>query len=133
MTAETSHFASPAWLLLGYARSSAMGQLVLDQGRLTFQVGDDLVFALNRSDIEQVVFPWYYFSGGMKMSAKGTKYRVSFVKPNGAEVATANLAARAGSVAALGVAISKFADVASGRSAGKRWRELLDTRSPRAE
>lgn len=122
---RTPFFASPAWLLIGLTRSSAVGQLVLRRNRLSFRVGDDVLFDVDRAEIERIVFPWYYFTGGMKVWAHGRQYRLSFVKPNGAEVATAHLLARAGSPAALGTVVAKVADMASGRRAGKQWRELL--------
>lgn len=125
--ARTPFFASPAWLLIGLTRSSAIGQLVLRRNRLSFRVGDDVLFDVDRAEIERIVFPWYYFSGGMKVWAQRRLYRLSFVKPNSAEVATAQLLARAGSPAALGMVVAKVADMASGRRAGKRWRELLLT------
>src|SRR5262245_40400572 len=121
---QATDFASPAWLLFTIG-CSPKGQLALHEGRLTFRVEEDVVFAATRSEIERVVFPWYYFSGGMQVWIGGKQFKLSFVKPNSAEVSSSLLMAKAGNANSLGYAVSKFTDAATGRTAGKQWRALL--------
>jgi hypothetical protein len=118
-------FASDAWLLEGLT-VSVPGWLDLQQERLRFTTPDEVVFEVPRSDITSITFPWYYFGGGMKLRAAGRSYRLSFVKPNGAEYPVARgLASHGNPAAALLLAASKMADIRTGRDAGRRWRQLL--------
>ena len=125
---QTESFASAAWLLRGLFGSTP-GWLALAHDRLVFTSGEQVLFECDRSAIDRVAFPWYYFGGGMKLWAGGRRYRLSFVRPNGAEVARANSLAAAGEAGGLLVAAGKITDVASGRTAGKRWQALLAMRS----
>ncbi|MEO6066418.1 MAG: hypothetical protein ABJB33_00535 [Gemmatimonadota bacterium] len=122
-----TEFNSSGWLLTGISGSSAPGWLVLHQGRLSFTIPGSVVFDVKWTTIERVVFPWYYFGGGMKLWIGGTQHRLSFVRPNGAEVAMARGLSAAGSPLGLLMAAGKVNDMVSGRAAGKRWRELLGT------
>lgn len=40
-----------------------------------------LVFDLPLGEVRDVSFPWYYFSGGVKLTARGVRYRFSFARP----------------------------------------------------
>ena len=111
--------------VVGISGSSAPGWLVLHQGRLSFTIQGSVVFDVERTAVERVVFPWYYFGGGMKLWIRGTRHRLSFVRPNGAEVAMARGLSAAGSPLGLLMAAGKVNDMVSGRAAGKRWREVL--------
>lgn len=42
-----------------------------------------LVFDVPLGEVRDVAFPWYYFSGGVKMTVHGARYRFSFIRPNG--------------------------------------------------
>ncbi|XVQ11378.1 hypothetical protein ACQP1W_02030 [Spirillospora sp. CA-255316] len=98
------------WLMMG-STGSAPGTLHLADGRLTFEAygrgaltGGQLrevekrsgrpglaghldgghagvVFDVPVAEIGKVAFPWYYFGGGMKLSAAGSPYRFSFLQP----------------------------------------------------
>ena len=57
--------------------------------------------------VGDVVFPWYYFSGGMKLTVAGVPYRFSFLQPQNTM----------GSPGAAGIPM--------GRAVGKSWREIL--------
>ena len=121
---KPEEFASDAWLLKGFT-VSIPGWLDLQQERLRFTTPDEVVFEVPRSDVTSIKFPWYYFGGGVKLRAAGQPYRISFVKPNGAEYAVARGLAFQGELAALLLVASKGADIRSGRDAGRRWRALL--------
>jgi hypothetical protein len=54
-----------------------------------------------------VVFPWYYFGGGMKLTAAKVEYRFSFLKPQNTQEWPG------------------VADIPEGRAAGKAWRRVL--------
>jgi hypothetical protein len=117
-------YASHAWLLKGIT-GSVPGWLDLDAGRLRFASEEEMVFDVALSEVSQVVFPWYYFGGGMKLRAAGVPFRLSFVKPNGAEYADARLLASVGNPAALLSVADKVGDIVAGRDAGREWRRLL--------
>lgn len=127
-----------AWLLRGI--SSIPGELLLSGGRLSFTAegyGSAWPFQLRRLEREsaevglakrieqgtparvfdlplgevQIVFPWYYFSGGLKVRGGGREYRISF----GAQ------ASSRGSVNVIG----EMKEVWRMRANGKRWRVVL--------
>jgi hypothetical protein len=120
----SANFGSYAWLMKG-ATVSIPGWLELQGDRLRFTTADEVVFDAARSDISAVVFPWYYFGGGLKLQAEGKPFRISFVKPNGAEYASARLLSDMGSPGSLLIVASKADDIATGTEAGRRWKELL--------
>lgn len=120
-------FASDAWLLRGLTQS-VPGWLDLQDGRLRFSTPDEVVFETPLAEVSGITFPWYYFGGGMKLRAGGESYRISFVKPNGAEYAVSRGLAATGNPAALLLAARKVTDIRTGRGAGRRWRELLGRR-----
>ena len=124
-------FASCAWLLIGTFRTAA-GWLDLTAGRLRFSTPDQVVFDVQIDQVTDVVWPWYYFGGGVKLRAAGEPYRLSFVLPNGAEYPTARLAAEAGDPASLAIVWSKASDIGAGRDVGKEWRQRLEAAVPAA-
>ena len=124
-------FASYAWLLIGTFRTAA-GWLDLTAGRLRFSTADQVVFDVQIAEVTDVVWPWYYFGGGVKLRAAGEPYRLSFVLPNGAEYPTARLAAEAGDPASLAIVWSKASDIGAGRNVGKEWRQRLEAAVPPA-
>jgi hypothetical protein len=99
--------------------------LELENGRLRCVTEERIAFDAALSEVTDVVFPWFYFGGGVKLQAAGTPFRLSFVVPNGAEYASARLLADLGNAGSLLLVGSKANDIASGREAGRRWRELL--------
>ncbi len=128
---------SKAWILVGLT-GSTVGRLSLRSGRLTFfargrgalstshcrKLGgacgiSDLADRLEAEDEVRLfdepvdgltfVFPWYYLGGGMKIRSGSAGYRLSFLRPG-------NTAQEYGTT---GDSISE------GRSAGRRWRNLL--------
>ena len=118
-------FASYAWRLIGTLRSQA-GWLDLTAGRLRYTSEAGEVFDVRLDEVTDVLWPWYYFGGGVKLTVKGERYRFSFVLPNGAEYPTARPAAVAGDPAGLPLVLQKGDDIASGREAGKEWRRRLE-------
>ncbi len=129
MTAPAPRFLrTPAWLLVGLT-GSRPGVLELADGRLAFTAEDGRVFEAARRDITDVVFPWFYFGGGVKLTVAGTRHRLSFVRPNGAEDVPARLvdgtADVAGGALALLTAHEKLRDIGEGRAAGKAWKAAL--------
>jgi hypothetical protein len=122
---KKNEFASDAWVLKGMTGSEA-GWLDIHDGNLRFTKPDGVVFDVPLSQVTDVKFPWFYFGGGAKLRAAGVDYRFSFVRPNGAEYASAKLLADNGNAGSLLIVASKAADIGSGRSSGERWRELLE-------
>jgi hypothetical protein len=125
-----------AWLLMGLT-GSAPGVLQIVDGRLSYivhgrgaltgaqlkelerrtgrsgladELGNGAVVTLFDVPLEAVggvVFPWYYFGGGMKLTAAKVGYRFSFVKPQNTQDWPG------------------VADIPEGRAAGKAWRGVL--------
>ena len=122
-------FASYAWQLIGTLRTAA-GWLDLTAGRLRFFTVAEVVFDVPLAEVTDIIWPWYYFGGGVKLSVGGTQYRFSFVLPNGAEYPTARLAAEVGDPAALAIVWQKADDIGAGRNVGKEWRRRLDAAAP---
>jgi hypothetical protein len=119
-----------AWLLRGITTSIG-GRLTLNRGRLRFTSRDGVLFDVACADIRAMNFPWYYFGGGLTFRAGDARYRISFVRPNGAEYGVARGAAEMGSPLALLLAALKFTDIRVGRGVTRRWRQILgDAASP---
>lgn len=117
------------WLLVGMS-GSRPGLLELSDGVIAFTAEEGRVFETRLTEATDVAFPWFYFGGGMKLTADGTRHRISFVRPNGAEVVGARLleSLGAGSLALLTVN-RKIADIGEGRRAGKAWKAALRPRA----
>src|SRR5262245_46016581 len=115
---------TPAWLLVGLF-GNRPGVLELSGGRLAFHTGEGCLFDAPLAEVTAVTFPWYYFSGGVKVTVQGKRYRFSFVRPNGAEDVPGQVLAREGNPLGLLTAGQKVVDIGSGRQAGKAWREAL--------
>ncbi len=118
-------FASYAWRLIGALRTQA-GWLDLTAGRLRYSTADEVEFDVPLFEVVGIIWPWYYFGGGVKLSIAGEQYRFSFVLPNGAEYPTARMAAEAGDPAALAIVWDKANDIGAGRTVGKEWRRRLE-------
>lgn len=116
---------SAVWLLVGMT-GSRPGLLELSGGRLAFTAEEGRVFEVPVVEATDVVFPWFYFGGGMKVTVAGTRHRISFVRPNGAELASARLLEGVdGGPLALLTVHQKLADIGEGRRAGKAWKAAL--------
>lgn len=127
MSASVSNLRSEVWLLVGMT-GSRPGLLELSGGVLAFTAEEGRVFEAKRADVTDVAFPWFYFGGGMKLTVAGTRHRISFVRPNGAEVASARLLeAVGGGALALLTVNQKITDIGDGRRAGKAWKAALLT------
>ncbi len=122
-------FASYAWRLIGTLRSQA-GWLDLTAARLRYSTPDDVVFDVPLAEVTGITWPWYYFGGGVKLTAGGQQYRFSFVLPNGAEYPKARPAAAAGGPSSLTIVSQKAEDAGAGRKAGKEWRRRLESGAP---
>jgi len=115
------------WLLYGLTRSEP-GMLELAHGRLTCRTNAGIAFDLPIADVRDLVFPWYYFGGGMKLTAAGVRHRISFVRPNDAvEDLPFRIAAREGDAAGLALVGMKARDIGDGRAAGRAWRHALES------
>lgn len=133
------HLRTEAWLLKGI--SSLPGILTLAQGRLSFTAsgsgsfwrgqlrtleqqagrpglaklldegGNAVVFDAILSEVRNVHIPWYYFSGGIKFTLDGVRYRFSFARP-------------ANTVASPDIGES-VQDLSRARQHGKEWKDAL--------
>jgi hypothetical protein len=123
--ASEQDFASYAWRLVGTLRTEA-GWLDLTAGRLRYTAEAGEMFDVRLDEVTDIVWPWYYFGGGVKLTVDKVRYRFSFVLPNGAEYPTARLAAAGGDPGSLAIVLQKGNDIAAGRDAGKEWRRRLE-------
>ena len=103
-------FASYAWLLIGTFRTAAGW---LDLAAAQCRAGD-------------------YAGGGVKLTAAGVRYRLSFVLPNGGEYPAARATAAAGDLAALSIVWQKASDIGAGHKVGKEWKRRLTEAVPAA-
>lgn len=107
-------FQTPAWLLIGATRSEP-GVLTLDGGRLRYRTSAGTLFDVALVDVTDVAFPWYYFSGGVTLTAQSHAVRLSFLRPNDGEAVPHEwLQVPAGGTGLMG-----------GRRAGKAWKAIL--------
>jgi hypothetical protein len=125
----TGFLVSPAWLIGGLR--NVPGFLGGSQGRLTF-MSDSPVFDVPMTEVGDVRWPWHWFGGGVKLTAAGTPYKITFVRPNGMPSPDPSVLATGVGVFALlsgtwhGIhALQGLADIRSGRAAGAQWRQLL--------
>ncbi len=127
MTKSETDLSSAAWVLIGIT-GNRPALLEMSGGTLALTTKEGRVFEVNVADLTDVTFPWYYFGGGMKMTAAGRQYRISFVRPNGAEMLTARVLESLGATPfAMLTAVGKITDIGSGRRAGKAWRAALQS------
>jgi hypothetical protein len=125
----TDFLVSPAWLIGGLR--NVPGFLGAGQGRLTF-LADAPVFDVPLTDVTDVNWPWHWFGGGVKLTAGGQRYKITFVRPNGMPAPDPSLLATGVGVFALlnGTwtdihALRGLADIGTGRAAGARWKQVL--------
>jgi hypothetical protein len=126
---STDAFRTPAWLLTGLTQSSP-GVLEFADSRLAYTGEEGRIFDAPLSEVTDIKFPWYYFSGGVKFTIGAENYRLSFVRPNDAsDIPGRLLADTAGGPLALLTAGRKVRDIGEGRRAGKAWKEILTNKS----
>ncbi|MGY1694002.1 MULTISPECIES: hypothetical protein [unclassified Geodermatophilus] len=120
---------SPAWLIGGLR--NVPGYLATAQGGLTF-VSDTPVFDVPLAAVSDVSWPWWWFGGGLKLTAAGQRWKITFVRPNGMPPPHPSMLDTGVGVFGLLTgtwhdidAMRGLADVRSGREAGRRWREVL--------
>ena len=116
---------TPAWLMLGLTRT-VPGVLALSGARLSFTTEEGPEFDLPLAEVT-ARFPWWWFGGGVALRVLGRRYRLSFVRPNGAQDVPGRLLAHVPGGEALGLATAarKMEDVGAGRRAGKAWKTRL--------
>lgn len=126
-----SPLATPAWIMAGRLRNLP-GVLVAGEGRLAFVGDDGPVFSVPITEVGEVTWPWHWFGGGCTLRVAGEKYKITFVRPNGApDVAPSLLDAGATLLsAAVGAGVPVHSmqgllDVRSGRKAGAAWKQVL--------
>ncbi len=127
MAQPVQNLRTPAWLLMGISNSE--GVLELAGRRLAFTSPKGRVFDAALADITNITFPWYYFGGGVKLQVGQSRYRISFVRPNGGAYAASDLLASTGTAAGAAGALLTTGltvqDIGSGRKAGKAWKAAL--------
>jgi hypothetical protein len=119
---------SRVWILRGLGNSPAV--MTLAKGRLALTSEEGGVFDAPVGEVREIKFPWYYFGGGVKLTVGAARYRISFVRPNGAQDVPGRMLAGAGAgpasaLAAAGEVYGKYRDISAGRSAGKTWKQAL--------
>ena len=65
------------------------------------------------TDITQIVFPWYYFQGGVRLVINGVKYKFLFSAPSNSKISIERGA---------GEAVELFGALIEGRRAMKVWK-----------
>ena len=85
-----------------------------------------MVFDVPLDEVTDVVWPWYYFGGGVKLSVAGERYRFSFVLPNGARVPDGAGGRGRGRPGRARHRVAEGVDIGAGRDVGKEWRRRLE-------
>ena len=111
------------WVLRGMTGSTP-AILELVEGRLALTTEDAREFEVALEEITEVKFPWHYFGGGAHVTVQGEVYRLSFVKPNGADLLSDRLSSEEG-LLSMG---HRIAAIGEGRVAGQAWRAALSQR-----
>ena len=144
-----TNFGTQAWLLQGV--NSIPGVMKLEDGRLSYTAvgcgtfgsrslrdlasrlgkevaaqqlenGDEaLLFDAPLAEIQDIHFPWYYFSGGVKLSVHGVGLRFGFDRPANTTVPDSV----ADSMENLVEGMESVAEISRARRSGKVWKELL--------
>lgn len=70
-----------------------------------------IVFDVSLADVQEVHFPWFYFSGGVKLTLYGVRYRFGFEQP-----ANTRVASEGGDL---------IGQIARARRLGKAWKAVL--------
>jgi hypothetical protein len=138
-TRKVPRFGTDAWLLRGI--HSLPGTLQLARGRLSFTAFDTgnlrrrqlralehefgrqgltatleqgrtvVLFDLSPSEVQEVCFPWYYFSGGLTLTVNDICYRFGFDQPSNTKGA--------------GEGGNLIRSISTARKRGKMWKTLL--------
>jgi hypothetical protein len=131
MTTPTAALATPAWIMAGRLRN-VPGLLVADRGRLEFRTDSGPAFTAPISDVGPVTWPWRWFGGGLIANVHGERFKITFIRPNGAPSANTALfdaALYAGGVIDSGFgplrAAAGLRDVHTGRAAARQWKQVL--------
>ena len=133
-----SQLSTKAWLLRGI--SSIPGRLKLSKGRLSFTAFDagtcwgfqlrkleaatgreglaerlsndenTVLFDVPLIEVQRVRFPWFYFSGGVKLTLGGVRYRFGFDKPANTRMPSEAL---------------DLSEISKARRSGKAWKAAL--------
>ena len=120
---------SPAWLIVELR--NVPGYLATVRRDLSF-VSDEPVFDVALRQVTDVSWPWWWFGGGLKLTAAGQRYAVTFVRPNGMPAPDPSML-QVG-VGVFGMlsgtwqdihALPGLADVRTGRAAGAQWKAAL--------
>ena len=127
----TSALATSAWIMAGRLRN-VPGVLVAGEGNLAFVGDEGPLFREPLADVTGVTWPWYWFGGGCTLTAGGHRYKITFVRPNGApDVEPSLLDAAVTLLSALtgaGVpahSVQGLFDIRSGRRAAAMWKRVL--------
>ena len=128
---------TPAWLMKGMTQSLP-GILYFDGQKFGFEAEDEkLSFSCSVTELTDIKFPWYYFGGGFKANAQNKAFRMSLVRPNGAEQVSKRVITKVGKftdnlgletlgiVSGLTAIIESTDSIREGRAAMKQWREFF--------
>lgn len=118
---------SPVWVLRGIMNDP--GYLVAAGGRVVLAAAhaDGPAFDVALGELGDVQWPWWWFGGGFRATVRGTRYKLTFVRPNGAPgpdrglLSLVDAALRDGG----GHSLAGLADVVEGRAQARLWREVL--------
>jgi hypothetical protein len=120
---------SRAWLLKGLGNTP--GILLAGGGLVAFVGEEGPAFEAPLNDVE-VSWPRMQMSGGAHFGVGGEKFRVAFVRPNGAADAALGGVVRLGGSLAGAAGVFEIGrllgSITEGRAAGKRWKEYLARR-----
>lgn len=125
--ADLEPLLSPVWVLRGIMNDP--GYLVTAGGRLVLvaEHADGPAFDVALDELTDVRWPWWWFGGGFTATVRGTRYKITFVRPNGAPGPDRGLLSDLDHVLVghTGHGLSGLVDVVEGKAQAKAWREVL--------
>lgn len=120
---QTPDLISKAWRMKTLNQGWDAGVLVAGQGRIRFVARSGPLFDV---PIDQVSarWPWWYFGAGVQLAVGGTKHRLYFTAPSGAEFEWGAFAELLPPMAGLAV-LQSVHQVREGRASAKAWKAHL--------
>jgi hypothetical protein len=109
-----SDLQTPVWELTGMTGSEP-GLLKLSGGVLSFETDQGVRFSSPVAQLTNVKWPWYSFNCALNLTANGSRFRLSFARPNGAAAAWRPVHSAQG-----------VYDLGSSSRTGKAWRAELE-------
>lgn len=119
---------SKVWRIHGTFSVGEPGILILDEGKVSFISEQGEEFNVPLSEIKEVKWPFLQFGLGFNATVNGTKYKFTFMKPNGAtelDDSSLNQLARFTRVGRGVDAVETLFKWGDNKKSAKQWKAVL--------